>query len=67
MFLARSPKDFHVALGILTKWTQGIDYRNLDVGFMVTARFPRLLPKFRPHLHIYVNYEGFYDGKKHKK
>lgn len=60
--LARSPLDFHFAIGFFAKWTQGMDFTSLGGGLMVTIRFPWLLPKFSPHVEEIGRYMGYVVG-----
>ena len=48
--LARSPVDFHMAMGFLDRWTQGMDFTCLDVGLLVISRFLVLLTNFASYL-----------------
>ncbi|MCO5606330.1 hypothetical protein L7F22_060517 [Adiantum nelumboides] len=60
--LAQGSVDFHFAIGFLARWTQGTHLNGLKGGSTVTARFPRLLPEFAPHINEIGRCMGFVVG-----
>ena len=48
--LAKSPTDVHTTLGFFDRWTQGMDLAGMDIGLVVTSRYPGLLPEFTPYV-----------------